>query len=204
MKNPVYRIGDHKVPVNCPVPLCAIVGPSGVGKTTLIEALLPRLAAAGLRVAVIKHAHAATEFDRPGKDSHRAAEAGAAQVIVASRAGYSVIERTPGAAEPPSLEFLVSRLDLSRVDFVLAEGFHFERVPKIEVVRGLESMCGGDPELIAIASDAPTPGRPAAQRLDLNDPSAIAAFITERLSVGASERPAGRSGLRASGRQEIA
>ena len=91
MRNPVYRIGEHKVPVNSPVPVCAIVGSSGSGKTTLIEALLPRFAEAGLRAAVIKHAQAATEFDRPGKDSYRASDAGAEQVIVASRAGYAMI-----------------------------------------------------------------------------------------------------------------
>lgn len=186
MKNPVHRIGNHREPLNSAVPVCAIVGRSGGGKTTLIEALLPRFADAGLRVAVIKHAHAATEFDRPGKDSYRASDAGAEQVIVASRAGYSVIERTPGATEPPSLAFLVSRLDLSRVDLVIAEGFHFERVPKVEVVRTGEPICDSDPDLLATARK----GGIGSAALDLDDPAAIAAFITRRLGVQASSHQA--------------
>ncbi len=200
MKNPVYRIGEHKVPVNSPVPVCAIVGSSGSGKTTLIEALLPRFAEAGLRAAVIKHAHAATEFDRPGKDSYRASDAGAEQVIVASRAGYAMIERTPGASEPPSLEFLVSRLDLSRVDLVIAEGFHFERVPKIEVVRARDPICGSDPDLLAVARK----GAEGDATLDLDDPDAIAAFIVERLGVLASWRPGVEASSRPAVHQETA
>lgn len=193
MRNPVHPIAHHRVPVNSPVPVCAVVGRSGSGKTTLIEALLPRFAEVGLRVAVIKHAHAATELDKPGKDSHRAAEAGAAQVIVASRAGYAVIERTPAATDVPSLEFLISRLDLSRIDFVLAEGFHYERVPKVEVVRGQgEMLCEGDSDLIAVAGAQARRRAGARIDFDLDVPDEIAAFIS------------GHLGLRASGHQESA
>ncbi|WP_290797492.1 molybdopterin-guanine dinucleotide biosynthesis protein MobB, partial [Halomonas sp.] len=51
------------------LPLLGIAAWSGTGKTTLLEALLPRLAERGLRVAVIKHAHHTFDVDQPGKDS---------------------------------------------------------------------------------------------------------------------------------------
>jgi len=62
----------------CPdLPVFGVFGASGSGKTTLIEALLARLHARGLGVAVAKiHAHG-IEVDRPGKDSDRFFRAGA-------------------------------------------------------------------------------------------------------------------------------
>ena len=61
-------------------PVVGFVGASGSGKTTLITAVLPPLRARGLRVAVLKHAHCGFDMDRPGKDSFRVREAGAAEV----------------------------------------------------------------------------------------------------------------------------
>ena len=46
-----------------------------MGKTTLVECLLPELRARGLRVSLIKHSHKDIEIDRPGKDSYRLREA---------------------------------------------------------------------------------------------------------------------------------
>src|SRR5216117_1856780 len=59
-------------------------GWSGSGKTTLLAALIPELAARGLSVSTIKHAHHEFDIDRPGKDSWRHRQAGAHQVMVAS------------------------------------------------------------------------------------------------------------------------
>ena len=53
-----------------------IAGYSGMGKTTLLERLVPLLRARGLVVSLIKHSHKAIEIDRPGKDSYRLREAG--------------------------------------------------------------------------------------------------------------------------------
>ena len=54
-----------------------IAGWSGAGKTTLLTRVIPLLAARGLRVSTIKHAHHGFDVDQPGKDSHthRAAHA---------------------------------------------------------------------------------------------------------------------------------
>lgn len=52
------------------------------GKTALLEALIPRFVAAGLRVSLLKHAHHHFDIDRPGKDSYRLREAGCGEVLL--------------------------------------------------------------------------------------------------------------------------
>ena len=62
-----------------------LAGWSGSGKTTLMAALIPELVARGVTVSTVKHAHHAFDLDQPGKDSWRHREAGAREVMVASR-----------------------------------------------------------------------------------------------------------------------
>jgi molybdopterin-guanine dinucleotide biosynthesis protein B len=63
----------------------AFAGFSGSGKTTLVEQLIPALKLRGLRVSVVKHAHHKFDVDHPGKDTWRHREAGAFEVVAASR-----------------------------------------------------------------------------------------------------------------------
>jgi molybdopterin-guanine dinucleotide biosynthesis protein B len=173
-------------PTRPPLPVIGFVGWSGSGKTTLITALMPLLMERGLRVAVLKHAHHGFDIDRPGKDSYRVREAGAVQVLVASRDRWVLMaeERDRGLTEPAFAE-LIGRFDASQVNLVLAEGFSTEAYPKIEVfraARGEPPKCWpGDPHLIALACDGPAPGPATVELLDLNDPPAIAEFIVRRL-----------------------
>jgi molybdopterin-guanine dinucleotide biosynthesis protein B len=59
-----------------------VAGHSGMGKTTLIERLIPELRSRGLSVSLIKHSHKDIEIDRPGKDSFRLREAGCNEVLL--------------------------------------------------------------------------------------------------------------------------
>jgi molybdopterin-guanine dinucleotide biosynthesis protein MobB len=59
----------------------AVCGHSGTGKTTLIEKLIPRLAA-DMSVGYIKHDGHSFTMDTPGKDTRRAALAGASIVWI--------------------------------------------------------------------------------------------------------------------------
>lgn len=166
------------------VPCLAVVGASGSGKTTLLEQLVPLLHADGLRVSMIKHAHCGVQFDKPGKDSHRLKAAGAAQVLVATAGGYALVGDAPAPDTEPRLSWLLTRLDASACDLVLAEGFaHEQGVAKLEVYRpelGKAPRCWPhDPDLIAVASNAPLAVVPPVLLLDLDDPAAVAACVRD-------------------------
>jgi molybdopterin-guanine dinucleotide biosynthesis protein B len=150
-----------------------VTGWSGSGKTTLIERLLPCLNARGLKVSVIKHCHHPLELDRPGKDSYRLRQAGAAEMMVVSPAGWGVFA---DHAHEPTLEQQLSHL--SAVDLVLLEGQKTLSLPKIEIYRpalGKPARFTEDPQVIAVASDGKPEG--SLPWLDLNDVEAVADFV---------------------------
>ncbi|AJZ87540.1 molybdopterin-guanine dinucleotide biosynthesis protein B [Klebsiella michiganensis] len=159
-------------------PLLAIAAWSGTGKTTLLKQLIPLLLAKGIRPGLIKHTHHDMDVDTPGKDSYELRKAGAAQTIVASQKRWALMTETP---ENPDLDlnYLVSRMDGSKLDLILVEGFKHESVAKILLFReetghkaeALEI----DRHAVAIASNVPlTVSVPV---LDLNNAEEIADFI---------------------------
>ena len=165
-----------------------IVGWSGAGKTTLIEAILPILVGRGLRVATIKHTHHDFDLDRPGKDSHRHRAAGAREVLLAGGARWALLHE--GA--PPPMAILLSRLE--PVDLVFVEGFRREAVPKLEVYRralGRPPMWPERHDIMAIATDTPVAvAEPTV--LPLNEPTVVAGWIADWLAawaVGPVRRP---------------
>lgn len=152
---------------------------SGAGKTTLLTRLIPLLAARGLRISVIKHAHHTFDIDHPGKDSFRLREAGAVQMLLGSRRRWALMtELRDEARIEPSLAELRMHLDGSLADLILVEGFKHEAIPKIEIHRPAMNtplLAEQDDNIIAVASDgAVATGLPV---LDLNDAAAIADFI---------------------------
>ncbi len=172
--------------VDSPTPLVAFVAPSGTGKTTLLEQLLPLLRARGLRIAAIKHTHHSFDIDQPGKDSYRLRAAGAGQVLLASRRRWVLITEHEAERDEPHLAELVAALDHTALDLILVEGFKHEAVPKIELHRpslGKPLLQPADPNIIAVASDAPPAGQPPVPLLDLNDPPAIARFVAEHFTT---------------------
>ena len=168
------------------LPIVGFVGVSGSGKTTLITAVLPLLRAEGLRVGVLKHAHCGFDMDRPGKDSFRVREAGAAEVLIASRSRWAHLGELEGELDEPPFQELLERFDPDRVDLVLAEGFARERCSKIEVYRpalGEPPRCWpSDPMVIAVATDAPLAVARPVRRLDLNAPPEVTELILEHLA----------------------
>jgi molybdopterin-guanine dinucleotide biosynthesis protein B len=159
-----------------------IIGRSGSGKTTLITALIPILKQRGLRVATIKHAHHSLSFDQPGKDSHRHAAAGAAEVILAADSGFALF-----SSQPATLPDLLGRL--APTDIVLVEGFKNDPIPKLEVYRIAQGQPPLWPEIQirAVATDALLPGC-ALPVLDLGAVSKIADFITSELGLNKIHR----------------
>ena len=154
-------------------------GFSGVGKTTLIEQLLPILIGEGVRVSVVKHAHHDFDIDKPGKDSHRHREAGAYEVLITANKRWVLMHELRGEEEPTLEEQL---LRLSPCDLVIVEGFKRSNIPKIEIWResnGKPMLYPQDQNIIAVACDAEIDckGLPL---LPLNDPATIAKFIMKR------------------------
>lgn len=160
-------------------PLLAIAAWSGTGKTTLLKRLIPELCVRGLRPGLIKHTHHDMDVDKPGKDSYELRKAGAAQTIVASEQRWALMTETPEL----DLTWLVSRMDASKLDLVLVEGFKHEPVPKILLFRQnsghrVEELII-DEHTIAVASDMPI--ATSLPQLDLNDIQQIATFIANWL-----------------------
>ena len=108
------------------------VGDSDSGKTTLLERLIPVLAARGLAVASVKHASHGFDADRPGKDSHRLYGSGAQAVAVISDSQIATFERRD-ADHPASLEEALETLP-EGLDLVLVEGFGWEPIPRLLLV----------------------------------------------------------------------
>jgi len=104
-------------------PVLGVCGCSGAGKTTLIEALLPRLQSIGLRVAVVKHDAHNLSVDTPGKDSDRFFRAGADVFLF----GEECFSRRQSRGDFTS--FLVNLC--TGYDLVLVEGHAKTEIPKI-------------------------------------------------------------------------
>jgi len=160
-----------------------IAGHSGMGKTTLLERLVPELSSRGLRVSLIKHSHKSIEIDRPGKDSYRLREAGCNEVLLLGNERWALMHELRGADEPP-LAYLLSRLQAC--DLVLVEGFKHGDFPKLEVWRaslGRPTLWPLWPGIVGIARDESgdavtgSATRVPAQ-LALSDTAAIASFAT--------------------------
>ena len=156
-----------------------IAGWSGSGKTLLITRLIPLLAARGLRVATLKHAHHAFDVDVPGKDSYEHRKAGACEVIVCSARRWVQMHELGAQAEPALAELLRR---LSPCDLVLVEGYKSESHPKLEVFRkslDKSPLYPGDPHIVAIASDDELPAA-SIPWVNLHDVPAVAQLVYER------------------------
>jgi molybdopterin-guanine dinucleotide biosynthesis protein B len=171
------RIGHHRA-----MRVLGISGHSGMGKTTLLERLVPALVARGLVESLIKHSHKDIDIDHPGKDSYRLRTAGRSEVLLLGRGRWALMHELRGSAEPP-LDELLARLQ--RCDLVLIEGFKQGEFPKLEVWR---STLGRPPlwpqgrGIVAVASDGPPPPdhAPSAPRwLELADLPALADTVLE-------------------------
>jgi molybdopterin-guanine dinucleotide biosynthesis protein B len=169
--------GGAMIGARCPV--LGFAAWSGTGKTTLLVHLLPLLRSRGLRVGMVKHAHHSFEVDQPGKDSYELRKAGASPMLVVSRRRWALMTDLEQEREPV-LQEMLDRLDQSQLDIVLVEGFKHEAFPKIELYRptvGKELLFPNDPNVIAVATDAPLPQPVRLPLLDLNDVGAIADFV---------------------------
>ncbi|CAH1550345.1 bifunctional molybdopterin-guanine dinucleotide biosynthesis adaptor protein MobB/molybdopterin molybdotransferase MoeA [Vibrio rotiferianus] len=161
------------------IPILGFAAYSGTGKTTLLEALLPKLTEAGLRIGMLKHAHHNFDVDQPGKDSHRLRKAGASQMLISSRNRFALMTETPESES--EFDYLLTRFDEDKLDVVLVEGCKNIAFPKIELHRedvGKPWLHPNDDNIIAIASDSSELDSELPQ-MNINDLEAIAQFVIE-------------------------
>ena len=159
-----------------PIPIICVVGRSDVGKTTLLEKLIPELKRRGYRVGTIKHhAHPGFEIDHPGKDTWRHAQAGSDHVVIAAADKVSSVRLV-------DRELMLDEIaaTISDVDLILAEGYKRTGELKIEVVRAARStepICTPE-ELLAVVSDVAVPFD--GPRFELDDVIGLADLIEAR------------------------
>ena len=130
------------------IPVIGFAAYSGTGKTTLIEKIVMRLTAMGVRAAVIKHDCGGScrnvcpvkdkgaaghkcrgfEIDKEGKDSYRYTKAGAAVTVLNSADKTVFIEQRPLGLE----DVLNSIHD---VDIILVEGYKHSGIKQIGLRR---------------------------------------------------------------------
>lgn len=159
-------------------PVLAFIGKPDCGKTTLIEKLIPALAAKGVRLGTIKHHHGEIQMDTPGKDTWRHKQAGAHLVLLSSHSGIGLIQDT---AEDTPVEELVSRY-CQDVDLVIAEGYKWSTLPKIEVFRSAiydEPMQEPGETLVAMVSDVEV--RQGLPWFKPDDIGSLVEFILEKI-----------------------
>lgn len=161
--------------------LYGVVGWKNAGKTGLMERLVTEISGRGFSVSTVKHAHHVFDVDQPGKDSYRHRQAGATEVLLASRKRFALMHELRDVSEP-TLDELLGKL--SPVDLVLIEGYKRDAHPKVEAHRaetGNALIAPDDPTIRAVASDtALTLDRPV---FDLNDTRAIADFVLSEVGL---------------------
>ncbi len=168
-----------------PCPILGFIAYSGTGKTTLLEKLIPLLNQRGIRVALLKHAHHDFDIDKPGKDSYRLRQAGAGQVMVASRKRWALMTENPLEKDEPQLGELLQHLNPRQCDLLLVEGFKHESYPKIELQRtslGKPPLHPNDPDIIALVTDQPD-GKASLPELNINQPDQVVEFIQHWLAL---------------------
>lgn len=154
-----------------------IVGAKNSGKTTLVEQLIPRLIARGLRVTTIKHTAHNHSFDTPGKDSHRHREAGSDQTLTISSAELALFGQFETDLRT-ELEQLIER----RSDICLVEGDKQSNHPKLLLTHNLDQLLPDQISHIVATygldrTDLQVP------HLALNDIDQVAEFAIKTLSL---------------------
>ena len=109
-------------------PAVAVVGWHNAGKTTFLRGLIPALTARGVRVTAVKHDAHGFEMDHEDTDTWHLRRAGAEIAAILGPDSWAVLGRGERTFED-------IRRTLPKVDLILAEGFKYSPLPKLEIHR---------------------------------------------------------------------
>jgi len=163
-----------------------VVGWKNSGKTGLVERLVAEISGRGFSVATLKHAHHSFDVDHQGKDSYRHREAGANEVLLASRQRWALMRELRDEDEPTLAQLLTH---LSPNDLVLIEGYKRDGHLKIEANRaatGQPLIALEDDTIVAVASDHDPDGL-ILPKFDLDDTVAVADFVLQQVGLVETE-----------------
>ncbi len=166
---------DNHKPDNTPA-VVSFAGYSGSGKTTLVEKVIKILTDRGYKVGAVKHDGHRFDIDKPGKDSWRMTQAGAAVTVITDSDKLAMIRKHE---QTPSPEEVISNY-FAEMDIVIIEGWKESAPNRIEVHRkgtGKGALCleDGNSDFIAVACDCNL--ETTLPRLDIDDPHAVVDFI---------------------------
>ena len=132
------------------IPVIGFAAFSGTGKTTLLEQVIVRLKAQGLRLGVLKHDAHDFDIDHEGKDSWRFQRAGADITLISSATKMALVEQRPRTFEE-------NIAMLHDVDLILVEGYKQETLPRIGICRRATGkvLPGDVTDYAAVVTDDP-------------------------------------------------
>lgn len=132
------------------IPVIGFAAFSGTGKTTLLEQVIVRLKAQGLRLGVLKHDAHDFDIDHEGKDSWRFQRAGADITLISSATKMALVEQRPRTFEE-------NIAMLHDVDLILVEGYKQETLPRIGICRRAtgKGLPGDVTDYAAVVTDDP-------------------------------------------------
>jgi molybdopterin-guanine dinucleotide biosynthesis protein B len=132
--------------------ILVVVGKKKAGKTTLVENLIRGLKSKGYKIGSMKYTTQDHEFDTPGKDSFRHAQAGAESTLILSPQRIALFSRS---LRDKNFEELLDFI-FADCDLVIGEGFKNSSFPKIEVFDSKKHsglLCSPEDNLIAVVGD---------------------------------------------------
>lgn len=180
----------------------AFVGRQNSGKTTLLEKLIGELTRRGLTVGTLKHhGHEGIDFDTPGKDSWRHAQAGSRFTVVSAPDRMALVRELDAPEEAWST--LAAMVALSAageeqgtrpLDIILVEGYRHSGLPTVELFRAdnpkdAERDLGCEEnQVVAVITDMPRIEEEAAAfdipSFGFEDTNALADFVEELAGGG--------------------
>jgi molybdopterin-guanine dinucleotide biosynthesis protein MobB len=159
----------------------SIVGDRNSGKTTLVEALVSRLAGLNYKVATIKHTAHNHLFDQPGKDSYRHRRAGAGMTLAISGSELAFFADVTKAYKQDLMNVMAARFDIC-----LVEGDRTADCPKVLLTRNRKPDASELPANI-VAVYGPELDDLKIPRYELDDIDGLVEFIVGRFLAPTAE-----------------